>query len=124
VNLRTLSAEQTEEARALRASGAKWVYLAKRYQCDEGTVRRALDAGYRAKRAEQILRAKLRRADERAAIAPRPPVASIAVREDAIRLMAAIPADTRNLTQRIFGDPLPGRSALDRKSTLQHGAGA
>lgn len=29
--------------------------------------------------------------------------------------MAEIPEDTRNLTSRAFGDPLPGRSALDRR---------
>lgn len=34
--------------------------------------------------------------------------------EDIEARWAEIPADTRNLTARIFGDPLPGRSALDR----------
>lgn len=28
---------------------------------------------------------------------------------------SATPADTRSLTGRVFGDPLPGRSALDRR---------
>ena len=36
-------------------------------------------------------------------------------REDAVALIAEIPSDTRNLTGRMFGDPLPGRSALDRR---------
>lgn len=35
------------------------------------------------------------------------------VEEQARKLMAFIPSDTRDLTARIFGDPLPGRSALD-----------
>lgn len=35
-------------------------------------------------------------------------------REDIEARMAEIPYDTRDLTARIFGDPLPGRSALDR----------
>jgi hypothetical protein len=30
------------------------------------------------------------------------------------RQMAAFPVDTRGLTARLCGDPLPGRSALDR----------
>lgn len=30
--------------------------------------------------------------------------------------LAEIPADTRSLTQRICGDPLPGRDALSRAS--------
>jgi hypothetical protein len=32
--------------------------------------------------------------------------------------LSEIPADTRNLTQRINGDPLPGRSALDRRNSM------
>jgi hypothetical protein len=32
--------------------------------------------------------------------------------------LAEIPPDTRNLTQRIAGDPLPGRSALDRRNSM------
>lgn len=37
------------------------------------------------------------------------------VRRDAERLMDEVPADTRDITARTFGDPLPGRSALDRR---------
>lgn len=32
-------------------------------------------------------------------------------------LLAAIPPDTRDLTARFCGDPLPGRSALDRRQS-------
>lgn len=35
--------------------------------------------------------------------------------DDALRLMETIPRDTRSLTAMAFGDPLPGRSALDRR---------
>ena len=31
------------------------------------------------------------------------------------RLMADIPEDTRTVSQRLMGEPLPGRSALDQK---------
>lgn len=34
--------------------------------------------------------------------------------QDVAKRLAEIPQDTRNVTQRFFGDPLPGRSALDR----------
>lgn len=34
---------------------------------------------------------------------------------DALRLMDAIPLDTRDVTAFVLGDPLPGRSALDRR---------
>lgn len=37
------------------------------------------------------------------------------VEAQARKLMEFIPYDTRNLTARICGDPLPGRSALDRQ---------
>ena len=42
----------------------------------------------------------------------------IAVRKQAEALIDAIPADTRDLTQRVMGDPLPGRSALDRREKV------
>lgn len=35
---------------------------------------------------------------------------------DAMRLARLIPDDTRNYTARFMGDPLPGRSALDRQA--------
>lgn len=34
---------------------------------------------------------------------------------DAAARVAEIPPDTRDLTARFFGDPLPGRRALDRR---------
>lgn len=37
------------------------------------------------------------------------------VDEAARRLQAQIPEDTRDITARFCGDPLPGRSALDRR---------
>lgn len=40
----------------------------------------------------------------------------IETRRDAEKLRRLIPADTRDLTARFCGDPLPGRSALDQRS--------
>lgn len=37
---------------------------------------------------------------------------------------AAIPSDTRDLTARLCGDPLPGRSALDRRAGRMRGGPA
>ena len=34
---------------------------------------------------------------------------------DYMARLAEIPPDTRNLSQRLMGEPVPGRSALDRK---------
>lgn len=39
-------------------------------------------------------------------------------------VLATVPADTRTITGRAFGDPLPGRSALDRKMAKTTGAQA
>lgn len=35
---------------------------------------------------------------------------------DADAAKQVIPQDTRSLTGRLFGDPLPGRSALDKRA--------
>lgn len=40
-------------------------------------------------------------------------------KKELLERWAEVPVDTRTLTQRICGDPLPGRSALERR-----GAGA
>jgi len=55
---------------------------------------------------------------------PKPPAdggtghsASRKANADALRLRRAVPADTRDLTSFICGDPLPGRSALDRSAS-------
>lgn len=39
----------------------------------------------------------------------------VSVEQDAAIRLTEIPEDTRDLTGRFFGDPLPGRSALDQK---------
>lgn len=38
-----------------------------------------------------------------------------AARADAERLLAEVPPDTRGLTERLMGDPIPGRRAIDLK---------
>jgi hypothetical protein len=42
-------------------------------------------------------------------------ICSAAIERDARVLLAQIPEDTRDLTAVAFGDPLPGRSALDMR---------
>lgn len=39
--------------------------------------------------------------------------------EEAQRIIYALPRDTRDFTARVMGDPLPGRSALDRMRGCQ-----
>jgi hypothetical protein len=49
---------------------------------------------------------------------------SASEKRDAERLLKLVPRDTRDLTARVFGDPLPGRSALDKLSSdIGGGAG-
>jgi hypothetical protein len=38
------------------------------------------------------------------------------IHKDALRLMDEVPQDTRDLTARLFGDPLPQRSALAQRN--------
>lgn len=66
------------------------------------SVRRVVDPAYVEMRTLQIARAKLGSVGE-------PKV-------DLHALWETIPADTRSLTGRICGDPLPGRSALHRRA--------
>lgn len=44
-------------------------------------------------------------------------MASRRLNDEAARLLRQIPADTRGVTAYLCGDPLPGRSALDRSAS-------
>ena len=47
------------------------------------------------------------------------PFQSFLTKADAARLLAEVPPDTRGLTAKLMGDPLPGRRAIDRISRGQ-----
>lgn len=103
------------EARALLAQGVSYSRLASLYGSTTTTVRCWLDPIYAAERRQRTNAARhLRRMDSGRIVPlvrlvePRAPSADAAAR------LAEIPRDTRSLTGRIFGDPLPGRSAFDR----------
>jgi len=117
--LKTLSDTEVAEARRLRSEGMTWVALARKFGCASDTVKRALDPAFRQHRAEGIKAAKANRKQGVEMPRGRPTNFVIsegtAVARDAARLMALIPKDTRPLTARLFGDPLPGRSALDQR---------
>lgn len=117
--LKTLSGIEIAEARRLRSEGMTWVALSRRFGCARDTVKRALDPTFRQHRAEGIKAAKENR--KQGVEMPRGRPANFVISEgtavarDAARLMALVPKDTRPLTARLFGDPLPGRSALDQR---------
>lgn len=106
-----LTAEQSEECRRLfRDEGWSLEQLASHFMCSEQTVRRRVDLrldtylrGYEKARARESTASALR-AEARASKA------------DRLARLAEIPPDTRSLTGRICGDPIPGRSALDRRA--------
>ncbi len=117
--LKTLSEAEIAEARQMRSEGMTWTALARRFGCASDTVKRALDPAFRQRRAEGIKAARENR--QRSVEMPRGRPANFVISEgtavarDAARLMELVPKDTRSLTARLFGDPLPGRSALDQR---------
>lgn len=113
---RKLTDEHIASARKLRAEGMPWYRIGKALGLSEMTVRCALDPAYAAMLLER------RRINRRKNGASKPitQVEGIsstreAARRDALARLAEIPADTRSLTAFICGDPLPGRSAWDRR---------
>lgn len=110
-----LSDEQIKQAKKLRAAGWTWTRLGQKFGCAWETVRRRIDPEYAEFRKQQINRARgVHRIGD---VAPllRERATRADVRHSAESLMDDVPADTRDLTARMLGDPLPGRSALDQK---------
>ena len=80
-------------------------------------VRRAIEPGYSERRSAGIKAARrLRSDDPRTGKIEHFPYMSPAAKREAERQLAELPPDTRGLTAKICGDPMPGRSALDRKA--------
>jgi hypothetical protein len=88
-------------------SGPWWDRLGEPHQITGEALRRVLDLAWADKRRAQINAWRASGGADPAG-AVRPPDI------DTRRRAGAVPDDTRSLTGKIFGDPLPGRSALDR----------
>lgn len=113
-----LTPEQIEEAKRLLADG--WVYarIAERFGCNYETIKRALDQEYAALRRQQVnenRRQRRYKPEKRVTKTGRENATAISVKEDAAARLAEIPHDDRTLTGLLCGDPLPGRSALDKR---------
>lgn len=100
----------------LRQAGKTWTEIGKELGVDGTTAHIAVDPEYAAVRRARInhrrrekseITPEMRRAGDRRVS-----------EDDAKVALASIPADTRDLTARMLGDPLPGRSALDRRGEL------
>lgn len=114
-----MTEDQIAECRRMRDAGMNWNAMAKAIGCDPLTVRRALDEGWAVRRRQKVNEARRQRTKEkpslRKIIDRDTYTISAKTRADAERLMRQIPHDTRSLTGRMLGDPIPGRSALDMR---------
>ena len=96
-----------EAARAMRATGACWTTMSVRFGVSYHVLRTRLEPGYAERRAadnREVCPGKIDHGDYMSPEAKR----------DAYKRLAEIPADTRELTGRLMGDPLPGRRGLDK----------
>lgn len=100
-----------DEAMRMRLAGAKLKEIGRKFGVSEGTAHCRLDPDYRARRNAGIrLARQIRRSSRREYI--RQPT-------NYIEYVPSVPNDTRGLTASFFGDPLPGRSALDSRTPHQ-----
>lgn len=110
-----LTSEQIEEARQLQARGWTIIRIAERLGCYRQTIKRVLDPEYAVKRRIQVREARQIREPSLPRKTARENATAVSIKEDAAARLAEIPPDTRSLTARLAGDPLPGRSALDKR---------
>jgi hypothetical protein len=101
-----LNEDQIARARRLFAAGMNYEAIGRRLGCHGTTVHRVLDPDFA--RQQQARRhqpgAEVKFSEQtRALISERATFAA-----DALARLAEIPRDTRNLTARICGDPIPG----------------
>lgn len=104
--------ELVSKARKLRLKGLGYVTIARALGVSQGAVYYWLNKD----RADARLERQRNRTRKERWFNPnyicvnyRPPEA------DYLARLAEIPPDTRTLSQRLLGDPVPGRSALDRR---------
>jgi hypothetical protein len=91
-------------ARELRAAGTAWAEIGERLGYSENTLRTRIDPDYAWPNKATGSFHFIREGETRVSKA------------DAARALGAVPVDTRTRVARFMGDPIPGRSALDRMS--------
>jgi hypothetical protein len=101
----TIGAHDVARARELRAAGLSWASIGERLGYHERTIRERLDSDFAAAQRLRYTDAAAFIWMDEQRITP----------EEAARAIATVPVDTRGVQARFLGDPLPGRSALDRK---------
>lgn len=107
-------AEIIRRALAMREEGATWNAIGRALDFRNTTIRFHCDPEFRKKSNEskRYLRPGGRFHYFSSENDP------ISTRTDALRRLAEIPEDTRSLTARTFGDPLPGRRACDLRARM------
>lgn len=100
-----IAADVLARARQLRAVGTSWANIGAGLGYHENTIRERLDPDFAAAR-------RLRYSGPPVFIHGSEPRLSPA---EIARALATVPLDTRSIQARFLGDPLPGRSALDRR---------
>lgn len=104
-----------EEARRLHALGLSWLEIGRVLGVSNETARYAADPEYAARRRNANRLRKLQRyvPKKNRVVESRPPESD--ARRAIEAALSRMKADTRTPFQRAFGDPPPGRSALDQK---------
>jgi hypothetical protein len=113
-----LTPEQQAAIKSAFASGITLSALVEAYGCTRDTILRLVDHRWRERRNEGIRRAREHRNEGKTPAFQNHVVSAHhrASKDEAAARLAEVPADTRSLTSRLAGDPLPGRSALDRRA--------
>jgi hypothetical protein len=103
-----------ERAQKLKADGWSYNRIGEIFGTTGQTIRVRIDPEYGAMRLQRS--AEIKKANRGFAIKDVLPSERRAPVEDVAARLAEIPQDTRTQGQRLMGDPLPGRSALDRRA--------
>lgn len=101
-----LTQEQKDKARVLRAKGWSYLRIADVVGCAPESLRRHCDPTAAERIRDSRENQKLGRTFNRADM--------VVMREEFLARISEIPPDTRDLTGRLMGDPIPGRRAIDR----------
>lgn len=104
--------ELIARAQRLRDAGYSYKLVASMIGWNKGTVFYLLNPEKHTERKKQIFARRQRKRPHNPhfhLVEKKPPEADYMAR------LAEIPPDTRNLSQRLMGEPVPGRSALDRR---------
>lgn len=121
-----LSAERTRQARAMRNSGMRWEHICREIGASYYIVRSALDKEWGEATRRKTNMNRHRRKGEPATV-PRDLASKLATHPNHVEPVMRVPAEVladreqratlqpASLTAAVFGDPLPGRSALDRR---------